>query len=629
MRGKRNKHGSVTKMEVYTVDFEPVGRRGQCQSNESLLVCARRVGIGINSVCGGQGTCWSCKVQVLSGVVSEPTSSDREAFSSQELKDGWRLACQTYPAGDCKLSVPPESMSTAQRTQVEGLEKEVHVQPLVQACKLAMSAPSMSYPRADADRLLETLSEQHQLDCNRVDIDVMRTLSPRLRAWKWQCQVSVRQDEVVALGPWPSHHLGLAIDLGTTKIAGYLVDLSNGHTLAAQGTMNPQISYGEDVISRINRVVSSPKGGVELQRVVVEAVNRLASDLCAAVGANTEEVVEAVVVGNTAMHHLLVGLPVKQLASSPYVPAVSSAQDIKARDLGLHIVPGAYVHLLPNIAGFVGADHVAMLLAVDARQTEGITVALDIGTNTEVSLVADGNVTAVSCASGPAFEGYHINHGMRAASGAIERVQISADGIQYQTIDQAPPVGICGSGALDVMAQLYLAGVIDKGGRMIEEHSRVRTRENQREFVLVSSEEQDGGTGIVFTQGDVRELQLAKAAIRTGIQVLLEAEGCREDEINQVVVAGAFGTYLNVASATTIGMLPPIPLDRFRQVGNAAGTGARMTLLSSRKRDEAQTIAARANYIELAGAPNFNQTFIETSYLGRYWMNNGKREAID
>jgi uncharacterized 2Fe-2S/4Fe-4S cluster protein (DUF4445 family) len=270
-----------------------------------------------------------------------------------------------------------------------------------------------------------------------------------------------------------------------------------------------------------------------------------------------------------------------------------------------------------------------MLLAVDAGQVEGITIALDIGTNTEVSLLSNSSITSVSCASGPAFEGYHIHQGMRASSGAIERVEITTDGIRYQTIDDNPPVGICGSGALDVMAQFYLKGIIDNSGRMIKEHPRIRPRGKQREYVLVGEGDQGGGTDVVFTQGDIRELQLAKSAIRTGIQVLMEAHGCSEDEIGQVIIAGAFGTYIDVSSAIAIGMLPPIPLDRFRQVGNAAGTGARMALLSGPKRDEAKTIALRTDYIELAGAPAFKSTFVEASYLGRYRMRNGIREAVD
>jgi len=613
-------------MATCTIDFEPVGRRGKCRKNESLLACARRLGVGISSICGGKGTCHSCKVQVLSGTVSKPTHNELETFSPRELKESWRLACQTYPTSDCKLMVPAESMTTPQRLQVEGLEVTVRPEPPVQAYRLKLAAPSLAAPQADADRLLEALNQQNKLHCNRVDIDVLRVLSDQLRSWNWQCQAIVRNDEVIAILPPSSRQLGLAIDLGTTKIAGYLVDLKSGQTLAARGVMNPQISYGEDIISRMTAVVHSPDNALAVQKLAVEAINKLAIDLCAEASAKTEEIVEAVVVGNTAMHHLFLRLPVKQLALSPFVPAVSQALEVKAGELGLRIAPGAYVHLLPNIAGFVGADHVAVLLATEAWRAKGPILALDIGTNTEVSLICKGKIAATSCASGPAFEGGHIKYGMRAAAGAIERLRIAGDTVQYQTINSAPPVGICGSGILDALSQLYLAGAIDEGGRIVKSHPRVRSYKGQREFVLVSKEEREGKPAITITQHDVRELQLAKAAIRTGIQALLEANGCAENEIKQVIIAGAFGTYIDVGSAVATGMLPSLPLNRFRQAGNAAGMGAKLALISLKSRAQAQAVASRVSYIELASAPKFEQTFMQASYLGRYRIIDGRRE---
>lgn len=616
-------------MADYLIDYQPVGRRGRCQADESLLDCARRTGVGISNVCGGTGTCGSCKVRVLNGTVSEPTSNELEVFSPQELKDGWRLACQVFPRSDCRLAVPPESMTAPQRLQVEGLEIVVRPEPPVRAYNVQLSPPSLSDLTADAARLLEALEQQHRLHCTRVDVDVLRVLSPRLRSWDWRCQVSVRGDEVVAIGPEPGRQLGLAVDLGTTKIAGYLVDLDSGQTLAAKGVMNPQISYGEDIISRITGAVNSPEQKLQLQMAVVEALNELISDLSAEASIEEEQIVEAVIVGNTAMHHLFLGLPVSQLAVSPFVPAVSDALDIKAGDLGLNIAPGAYVHLLPNIAGFVGADHVAMLLATEVWQAKGPVIALDIGTNTEVSLVKNGEITSVSCASGPAFEGGHIRDGMRATSGAIERVRIRGNSIQYQTIDEQPPVGICGSGILDAMAQLYLEGIVTGAGRMTDDHPFVRTVKKQREFVLVNEDKRNEHPAIVITQHDLRELQLAKAAIRTGIQMLLEANGCHEEEIRQVVIAGAFGSYIDVSSAITIGMLPSLPLEHFRQVGNAAGAGARLALLSVTRRNEARAIASRVHYLELASTPGFMQTFLQAGYLGRYRIKEGKREEIE
>jgi len=616
-------------MADFTIDFEPVGLRGKCRKKESLLGCARRLGVGINSICGGKGTCHACKVQVLSGTVSKPTPNELETFSRREIKGGWRLACQTYPASDCKIAVPAESMTTPQRLQVEGLEVRVSPEPSVRAYRLQLVAPSLSAPQADADRLLKALNQQHKLRCTKVDIGALRTISDQLRSWKWKSRAVVRNGEVIAILPPKSRQMGLAIDLGTTKVAGYLVDLGNGQTLAAKGVMNPQISYGEDIINRITGVIKSPEAAAAVQKLAADAINELSTDLCAEAGAKPGEVVEAVVVGNTTMHHLFLRLPVKQLALSPFVPAISRALEVRAGELGLNIAPGAYVHLLPNIAGFVGADHVSMLLATDAWQAKKTTVALDIGTNTEVSLICKGKITATSCASGPAFEGGHIKYGMRAATGAIERLRIDGDKIQYQTIDGAPPVGICGSGILDALAQLYLAKIIDEGGRIIDNRPRVRSYKGQHEFILVSKEERKGKPAITITQHDVRELQLAKAAIRTGIQMLLETSGCSEAEIKQVIIAGAFGTYIDVASAVAIGMLPSLPLNRFRQVGNAAGMGAKLALISLKSRAKAEAIASRVNYIELASVPNFEPTFIQASYLGRYRIIDGKREEID
>jgi len=617
------------KMAIYTIDFEPLGRRGECQESESILICARQLGVGISSVCGGIGTCNTCRLQVLDGSVSRPTSNELEALSAQELRDGWRLACQTYPRSDLTLNIPPESMTTLQRTQVEGLEVAVQLEPAVQSYQLQLAAPSLSSLQADYDQLLEAMDKQHQIRCGRVDINLLRILSTRLRSWNWECLASIRQDEVIAISPLHSRQLGLAVDLGTTKIAAYLVDLNNGRTLAAKGVMNPQISYGEDIISRITVAINSAQEGEELRQVTVKAINDLIINLCDEVGAGAEEIVDAVVVGNTATHHLFLGLPVGQLAISPFVPAVSSALDVKASDLGLQIAPGAYVHLLPNIAGFVGADHVAMLLATGVLSAEGPVIAIDIGTNTEVSLMNNGEISTVSCASGPAFEGGHIKDGMRATSGAIERLRISGDSIQYQTVDEAPAVGICGSGILDAIAQLHLAGIITKDGRMIKGHSRVRTHKKQRAFVLVSREEREGRPAIVITQQDVRRLQLAKAAIRTGIQVLLETNGCSEEEVKKVIIAGAFGSYIDISSAINIGMLPTLPLDCFQQVGNAAGIGAKLALASLSQRTAAQTIVSRVRYIELASASGFMQTFIQASHLGRYRMANGVRQEID
>ncbi|MEA1964070.1 MAG: ASKHA domain-containing protein [Candidatus Aerophobetes bacterium] len=603
-------------MKFYQIDFEPIGRQGRCLANQSLLDCAHQLGVKLASICGGQGECHCCKVQVLSGSVSKPTSNERNAFSSQELKDGYRLACQTYVTSDCQVRIPLESLTAPQRIQVEGQEVSVHREPSVSSYHIQVSSPSLSDLRGDEERVIERLNHEFKLHCNDIDMDVLRKSLPLLRSWNWEAQISLRNQEVIAINSWPSRQLGLAIDLGTTKIAGYLLDLSSGQTLAAEGIMNPQISYGEDIVSRITYAMESSAKAIKLQQVVVEVLNQLAANLCRKTNTKLEEILEVVIVGNTAMHHLFLHLPIEQLASSPFVPAVRKALDVKARDIGLNIAPGAYIYLLPNIAGFVGADHVAMLLATEqVRKDQGLMIAIDIGTNTEVSLIDDGEISSVSCASGPAFEGAHIKDGMRAANGAIERLQLINDQIKYETIGGLPPVGLCGSGIVDTIAQLYLVGVLDKSGRM-GNHPRVRTYKGQREFILTSEEEQNGRPAITITQKDVREIQLAKGAIRAGIQVLLQTKNHSREEIKKVIIAGAFGSYIDVGSAVTIGMLPRLSLDRFRQVGNAAGMGAKLALISRSERARTKTIAHRVHYIELAAAPHFEEIFTQAMYLG-------------
>jgi uncharacterized 2Fe-2S/4Fe-4S cluster protein (DUF4445 family) len=609
-----------------TIDFEPIGKWVRCHPGETVADCASRSGIGLNSICGGLGTCHSCKTQIISGHVSEHTQSELKFFTQKALKEGWRLACQVYPAGNCKIMIPAESMTSSQRVQVEGLALTVKPEPPIQAYLSELDSPSLLDPQADVDRLLTALKTQFNVDCDKYDIAETRALPDKLRSLEWKCQAVIRNNELIHIMSRKSTPLGLAIDLGSTKIAGYLVDMTTGKTLSSKGCMNPQISYGEDIITRITNVVHSRKDGPFMQKLAVEGIAELCADLCKQSNVETEDIVETVVVGNTAMHHLFLGLPVKQLALSPFIPVVNREMEVKASDLGLHFASGAYVYLLPNIAGFVGADHVAVLLATRTLWDEGLTLILDIGTNTEVSLVTRDKIVATSCASGPAFEGGHIKFGMRAAAGAIEKFLIVKDEIKYQTINNEPPIGICGSGILDVIAQLYINGIVDASGKLMIDHNRVRDNRGQKEFIIVDSDDRSGRAAVTITQKDIRELQLAKAAIRSGIQALLETGGHSECEIAKVIIAGAFGSYIDIANAIEIGLLPSLPLHCFQQVGNAAGLGARLALISLPERESAKEIVARVQYLELSGAPGFNKTFLEASYFGRYILKNGKRE---
>lgn len=592
---------------MFTIDFEPIGRRDQCPGNQSLLESARQLDVELVNICGGTGSCGHCKVQIITGNVSKITLEEQAKLSAREMEQGYRLACQTYPQSDLKLYVPPESLTAPQRTQVEGLQVDVVPEPSIRTVEASITAPTLVSPISDDSNLWAALS----LPTGTIDFSVQQTLSTRLRELDWKVCAALRGNEIVAVGAVGTKWLGLAVDIGTTKIAAYLVDLESGKTLASRGLMNPQIAYGEDLVTRIVAASKSPAEAAKLQSLLTDALNQLAVDLCSESNSDPLDIVDAVVVGNTAIHHLFLRLSVKQLGLAPYTPSLCAALDVKAREIGLRFAPGAYVHLLPNIAGYVGADHVAMLLATRITQTGKITLAIDIGTNTEICLQHNGKLTSVSCASGPAFEGAHIKFGMRAAPGAIEHVRLKDDHLEIQTIGGGAPVGICGSGLLDIVAQLRLNKIIDRHGR-IGAHSRVCNREGIVEFILA---EREGQEPLILSQKDVRELQLAKAAIRVGIQALIAAEGLAENEIEQVIISGAFGTFIDIESAITIGMLPPLPLDRFTQVGNAAGTGARLALISLSQRAEAERIASLDGYIELASVPNFQRKFAEATYL--------------
>ncbi len=596
----------------YQIDFEPLGRRVQCKKGESLLEAAQRGGVMLTAVCGGEGVCGRCLVRVMAGQVSPPSLTEEAELNETDLQEGWRLACQANIAGEVRVYVPPTSLATAQRTQTEGQLPDIHLQPAVHAHLAEMAAPTLTDLRSDARRLGEALD----MPDLSVNLHVLRTLSPDLRQAGFRPSVFVRGNEVIGVRPAGTSALGLAVDIGTTKLAAYLVDLASGETLALAGAMNPQIAYGEDVMARIGHTLRHPEGGEQLRTAIVDALNGLARQLCSQAGRQVQDIADAAIVGNTAMHHLFAGLPVKQLGLAPYVAAESAPLYLSAYDLGLELAPGAAVYLPPNIAGFVGADHVAMLLATRLAERPGVTLGMDIGTNTEISLKAGGKHFACSTASGPAFEGAHIRHGMRAAPGAIEKVLIRQEQVWFQTVESAPPVGLCGSGILDLVAQMRKAGIIQRNGSMATNgyHPRIRKGVHGAEFVVAEVGE-DGETEITFSRADVNEIQLAKGAMRAGVNVLLQRAGISEQDIDTVIIAGAFGTYLDVQSGIDIGMFPRIERQRFVQVGNAAGAGARMALLSLAEREQAAQIARQVEYVELTTEKDFAKIFAKALFI--------------
>ncbi len=588
----------------FTIDFQPAGTRLSCEESTVLRDAALRAGVPLNSVCGGKATCGKCLVQVTCGALSPVTKEERLLLSPAEIAAGYRQACRTVVGADAKVYVPPTSLMEAYKLQVEGAEADVQVDAVVHKVHVVLPPATLTDARGDFDRLASAA------DVTRADLPVLAQLSAALRSREWDVTVAVRDDELIAVqaGDTTASALGLAVDLGTTKIACYLVDLDNGRTIAARGIMNPQIPFGEDVITRIQAVNEDAKMLPRLRDAVVTAINEAAADLCAGEGTTPSQILEMTIVGNTAMHHLALGLPVNQLGVIPFVPVTAAPMDVKCSALGLVSAPGAYVHWSPPIAGFVGSDHVAVLLASSFGREQRTRLMVDLGTNTEIGLQARGEMRVASTACGPAFEGAHIKFGMRAAPGAIEHVKINAKGeVHCTAIGNKAAVGICGSGILDAVAELLRAGWMNERGRLIAGRNVRRGRDGM-ELVLALAEV-TGGRDVVLSQQDLREIQLAKGAIRAGIDILLEEMKVAVGEIDEVIVAGAFGTYLDPSNAVRVGILPRAPVARIRQVGNAAGVGAKQMLVSRAARGEAARIAKRAGYLELTLHPEFQERF--------------------
>lgn len=594
--------------------MEPIGRRIEIKPGQTLLEAAQQGGVDLTALCGGDGWCHGCKIRVVEGKLSPVTINEEAALTPEQLKAGYRLACQAEPLSHVKIDIPPESLATQQRLQVEGQDAGTEVDPVVVQVDITVPAATLHDLRADTLRVKDALAAAGHPNVH-FPLPILQALSPRLRQQGWSARLGIREGEVVAFAPAGTRLVGLAVDVGTTKLAGYLVDLATGETLAKGGAPNPQIGYGEDVISRISYTMSHEDGAGTLQRRLVETLNELAANLCAQAGASTEHIAEAVIVGNTAMQHLFARLPAEQLALAPYVAAASEALSLRAADVGLKIAPAAYVYMPPNIAGYVGGDHVAMALGTGAWESDKTLVALDIGTNTEVTVARAGKMWCCSCASGPAFEGAHIRDGMRAAPGAIEKVQIVDGKVHLKTIEGQPAVGICGSGIMDVVSEFFRNGIVDRKGAFQTAVPGVHRETEMLGYTLAPAEQTGHGRPIIVNRKDVNEIQLAKAAIRTGVEILLQEAGAGYDDIDEFIVAGAFGTYLDLESTLRVGMFPPLPLDKFSQVGNAAGTGARQLLVSKARRAAASRLADKVTYVELTIHPDFAKKYMKALYL--------------
>ena len=593
--------------QTFRIKFDPDSVEIQSQPGETLLDYAKTHGVKIASACGGRGICKSCVIHVVDGEIPGPSKGDQQFFSAAKLAKGWRRACQISPTADCRIHIPARARAESARTQVDGADFWVRPEPVVRGIELTLDKPVLENPVADCDRIMTAINGIQADTCRTMDIEAMRITPAMLRQHNHCVQAVLHSEEIIAVQAPNTRLVGLAVDLGTTNIGVFLIDLHTGTTIASGGLENPQVSFGSNVISRIEAVIQSPARADEMQRVVVDAINEYVQKLCEAHHLSPEHIVDAVIAGNTAMHHLFLKLPVRGLGLAPFTAVSACAFNVKSSAIGLRAAPGAYIHLMANIAGFVGGDHTAMLMGICADEETRTVIALDIGTNTEISLIHDKTITSLSCPSGPALEGGHISCGMRAALGAIESIIIEDGALKLETIGGGTPLGVCGSAVVDAVAAFYRDGGMNQRGRILENYAHTIDIDGERGFLLYKGDQE-----VVFTQKDVRSVQLAKGAIRAGIDLLLEIAGLEYGSLDKIIVAGAFGNYIRIESACAIGMLPMLPVDRFEQVGNSAGIGAKLAVLSSPLRKKSQLLADKCRYIIQAGNPRFNSIFMKS-----------------
>ena len=600
------------------VDLEPIGRRVEVQPGTNLLDAARQAGVDLVASCGGIGICGTCRVRVLSGEVSDISLTEEENLPDIYRKEGFRLACQTEVFGNCRVEIPAESMIGSQRIQVEGVEEATSIHPQVDGLDVQLNSSTINDLRADSTRINDAI-QKSQYPPLQESPARWEHLSKFLRDHHWLARLGIisygtysKLATVVSSGT-PLY--GLAMDLGSTKLALYLVNLETGITEARTGVMNPQISFGEDVVSRIAFANRQLENQQLLQTRLVDAINAVITQFCCELQITVDQIVDVVAVGNTAIHHLFCGLSAASLGEAPYTPIVAEAMQFSARELGLTVASGAQIYLPPNIAGYVGADHVSALLASGFDVRSDTMLLVDIGTNTEIGLKYGDQYLCCSCASGPAFEGAHIRDGMRAAPGAIEKISFQSGNHEIITINGVPPVGICGSGILMGVSEMARTGVIDYRGVLNGNANNVRGSRGTAEFLLVPADQTGHGRDIVINRKDVNEIQLAKAAIRAGMDLLLDRAGISYNQLDRLVIAGAFGTHLDLVSAIRVGLFPDLELDRFIQIGNAAGAGAKAMLLSIKQRQAAESLAKMFEYIELTTHPDFTRVYVERMHF--------------
>ncbi|MBW1786235.1 MAG: DUF4445 domain-containing protein [Deltaproteobacteria bacterium] len=661
-------------MEKAKVIFQPSGRRGEVERGLTVIEASRELGADIEALCGEKKVCGKCKVRIEKGffekygIESDPShvspwQEEEEKFVTEEEREaGFRLGCCAKLEGDALIFVPEESRAGKQ--VVSKAARDIHIDhnPAVKRYTVEVTAPTFEDPTADFERICDALYREHGLQDLNIDFFTLRELPNALRDGKWKITVSVWMDrEVIRVLPGEVEDCyGIAIDIGTTTVAGYFCNLNTMEVLGTESMMNPQCKYGEDVMSRITYHMMNPGGLEKMSRDIIEGLNTIIRQAVESthppkkkvkkkagdekseewvetpeegkeyVRLTLDDVEDITLVCNTAMHHILLQLDPEHVGLAPFPPVNHRGLDIKTRDLGIAINKGAYAHVLPNEAGFVGADNVGVLIAEEPYKSDEIQLIIDIGTNGELVLGNKEKLISSSCATGPAMEGAQLTFGMRAAPGAIERIKIDPETheVDYKVIgrdawrsfskpEEMKTKGICGSGILDVLAELYSSGVVLKSGRFNTEQKSERFRKNpnnkQPEFVIAWKDETSIGKDVVIAQKDIRQIQLAKGALYCGCKLMMRRMGI--EKVDTVKIAGAFGTHVDREKALTMGLFPDCEIEKIQSVGNAAGDGARAALLNREKREEANWVSRNVEYIELTVEEDFQQQFMEAMQI--------------
>ncbi len=619
------------------VVFSPSGRRGTVPAGTTVLTAARSLGVDIDTVCGGRGICGRCQVTLGSSVRIPAHEGRLSAPEEMELgyrgrrrplRDGHRLSCAARLRDDAVIDVPPYSQVRRQVVRKRAGVVNIPVDPVVRLHYIEVEPPDMHRQVSDLARVLAALKEQWGVMAGAVDHHVLVGLQDALRDGDWTVTLAVHDGGVVT-GVWPGFHdgpLGVAIDVGSTTVAGHLCDLSTGSILASAGMMNPQIRFGEDLMSRVSYVMMNDGGEQELTAAIRDGLDQLVGELVSQAGLERQAVLELALVGNPIMHHLVLGIDPRQLGVAPFALATDGPVRVRVSTIGVEAHPGARLYVLPCVAGHVGADSAGAMLSEGPHRGEDIQLLVDVGTNAEIVLGSSGRLLAASSPTGPAFEGAEISSGQRAAPGAIERVRIDRRTLEPRfkvigselwsdeagfedAVAHTGVIGICGSGIIEAVAELVLVGVVSSDGRILDTGRTGRIIHEGRSGAYLLHERSDGMGRIAITQNDVRAIQLAKAALYAGIRLLMD--NLEVDHVDEIRLAGAFGSHIDPTYAMVLGMIPDCDLDRVSATGNAAGTGAMMALLSGAARGEVEDLVRKVEKVETAVAPRFQEHFVE------------------